>query len=440
MDKKKKRIICAAVIILVFGYWIYSIGDFGGTSKINVNWASDINQLEKTLTKESPGAFRQVSKKEFHKDLQQLIKETPKLSENDIRIKLKEIVASLKDDNTKVIYTDRKKVYPIGVFKEKNKYIVSDIISEYKEVLGSELIKINNRPVKDIEEACSRLIPNISKKNKDISWCIGGADILEFLKIVSGEQAKFTFKNSNGDIKEVNLEVQKEQEISDMATTAVFTDEKNNSPKPLCRSNMDQFWYEYIEQDKTLYCQFNVMSSAAYKILYEAPDPDAIDIYKKAEENDIDFFVKTKIDEFTKEGKYKSIDKLIIDLRFVNMPKLSLLRSFLDKTEKMEFINDKTKIYVITPSWETSSMIPELQKLKAAGRVTFYGEFNLKYQDYSNETTVKLDNSKIGVIYSREKDIKKLNSEFKPDFLIKVNNDDYKNGLDPIYDAIQGRK
>jgi len=446
MNKKKKRIICAVLIILVFGYWIYSIGDFGGSSKINVNWASDINQLEKTLTKESPGAFRQVSKKEFHKDLQQLIKETPKLSDSDITIKLIEIVASLKDNNTKAIDTDFKKVYPIRVTKMDSKYMVNDITSEYREILGSELIKINSSPMKDIEEACSRLIPNISKNNKDISWCIGGVDMLGYFKIVTGEQAKFTFKNSKGDIKEVNLMAQKEIEITNMtSSTTVFENEKINnekivSPKSVFRRNMDQFWYEYIEQDKTLYCQFNVMSNAAYKIFYEAPDPGAIEIYKKAEETDVDFFVKNKMDELINEGSSKNYDKLIIDLRFVAMPKLSLLRTFIEKIEKLQFKNSKTKLYVITPNYETSYMIPVFQKLKEAGKVTFYGENNLKYIEYSNETSVKLDNSKMIVLYSKEKDMKKLNSQFKPDFLIKVNTGDYVKGLDPIYDAIQGNK
>jgi len=126
MSRIKKGIIVVLIMTVVFGYWIYSIADSAGMGGQKINWVNDINQLEQTLVKESPGAFRQVSKKEFHKELQQLIKETSKLSDSDITIKLTDIVESLKDNNTHLVKKNSKVIiaYPLYLVKIKDKYLL----------------------------------------------------------------------------------------------------------------------------------------------------------------------------------------------------------------------------------------------------------------------------------------------------------------------------
>jgi len=436
--KKRKLIITGMLILLV--YWIYSINDSAGMSGAKVSWVNDINQLEETLTKESPGAFRNVSKKEFHKKLQELIKETSKMSDGDISIKLKEIVKSLKDENTDIILKDSafKKVFPVITFENANKYEVISIDNEHSQVLGGEIVKINDKSVKEIEDICKKLVYNTYKNNENLSVYLNDLEMLQFLKVVQGEEAKFTFKDVNGDIRSFDLTARASSTGYNMVSSPPKY-ESIKSTEPAFENNEQQIWYKCIEQDRTLYCKYSIISTVVYRVLQNVPDAKTMEVYKKMDE-DVYNNVENTLDDFVKEANNNNYEKLVIDMRFSFLLNPNVMKGFIEKIEKIQPLNKKSKIYIITPSSSATTIIPELQKLKATGKYIFYGEKNLSYQDFNNETIMNLKNSKIGVIYSKENDLKKLNSQFKPDFLIKMNTDDYYNGHDLIYDAIQGRK
>ena len=437
--KKVKFIIGVAIVVLI-AYWIYSINDSVAMGSGKVSWVNDLNQLEETLTKESPSAFRNVSKKEFHKKLQELIKETSKMSDSDIRIKLTEILASLNDNNLGVTYGNEitKKIFSLVTEQVEGKYRVIVVEEQDSEALEGELTKINNKSIKDIEESCKKLIPNIYKSGGIDGTYMNDLEILQYLKVVKGEQATFTVKKLNGETKNFDVKARFRSDGNKLVVAQSKYDTKNLN-NSIYKSGDGPIWYEYKEKDKALYCQCNLTFSGIYKILQSFPDAATLEAFKKTDET-IDMKAKSVIEDFIEEAKNKSYDKLIIDMRFTYLLNPKAMKYFVERIENIQPANRVAKIYIIAPCSGTTTIIPELQKLKATKKFVFYGEKNLSYQDYNNETVMKLKNFKIGIFYSKEKDFKKLNSQFKPEFLIKVNKEEYYNGFDPIYDAIKNRK
>jgi len=87
-----------------------------------------------------------------------------------------------------------------------------------------------------------------------------------------------------------------------------------------------------------------------------------------------------------------------------------------------------------------NSLVPEFKELKACGKTDFYRQRNIKYQDFNKKTLVMLKDTNLVLAYSKEKDIEKLNSMFKPDVLVNVSDDDLGWGYDPIYEVIVKHK
>ena len=438
MDKKKKRIILTVIMIVIIGYWIYSLVDSLDMAGAKVKWVNDINQLEQALVKESPGAFRYVSKKEFHKKLQKLIKETSKLSDSDIRIKLAEIVASLKDDNTRLIKEPSAdgRGYPLYAFKNKDSYIVLCIDEKYKEFLGNELIKINDKSIKEIEKRCESLLPNCKKENGDVVSFLGDTDMLKFLGVAYDKEAKFTFKKRSGESTEINLKV---CDYKDTRLVSKAFEETFESQKKLLYSSGDNsvFWYKSLEQNKVLYCLYNVYGIDVSRKIYEN------DMGQELNEESLEYYdgenkimIEERIDQLVLEAENKNFEKLIIDMRLMGSANKQILDGFVEKVNDIKHSNKSIKVYIITPISERSSIIPELKELKAQGSTIFYGQMNVKYRDNEKETLVILKNSNLILTYSKEKDMEKLNSVFKPDVIVKVSDEELRRGFDSIYEAI----
>lgn len=147
---KKGKVIATIVLVIavVIGIFAFKIFHRVTNSPMiksedrNEKFITDIEFLKKELPKKHKNLFFSKSKEEFNDEIDSLINNVSRYSDEEINGELAKIIVSINDSHTNVDIMGSL-AYPLSFFQFGDDIYLVDGDSEYKEYWGKKLVSIN---------------------------------------------------------------------------------------------------------------------------------------------------------------------------------------------------------------------------------------------------------------------------------------------------------
>lgn len=380
----------------------------------NSKWKKDLQYLQEALPNKHANLFFKIDEEQFNKDIDDLKNSVENLNDDEIIDGIYKIVASVGDGHTKVQRKFKKK-YPIQFFYFKDGIYVINTEDQYKESLYSKLIKINGQDIQAIKD---KLAPLIAQENdetikKVLPNYLSRPEILHGVKIIDNidSEVTFTFENKEGKIFNLNM-----KPLDSAESMNPIVDIEYDESYPLYMQNPNyNYWYKYLENDKTLYLKYN----------------ECVESNKSGKIDDFNNEVLNFIDN-------NKVEKFIIDMRDNEGGQENRLNAIIEGIKNRD-INNKKRFFVIVGRGTFSAAIVDIVNWKEETNATFVGEATSgKPNHYGSVKNFILPNSKLTVQYSTvyARTGNDESNSFIPDKTIEISIDDYVNKKDPVLDYI----
>lgn len=385
----------------------------------NKKWVKDIETLSSGLSSKHPNLYYKISKENFDKEVEELKNNVPKMNEDEIKVGMHKIVASVADSHTRV-YEKSETTYPIVTYCIKDDIYLIDTTEKYKDALYCKLVNINGKDMNNVKKELTSVIAfeNDMQIKKRIPSIIMNPDMMYGLHITPDKQKiEITFERSDKTQFTMEIEAEKRKLGSKLLSQNV-----NQNKLPLYMKNpREKYWFEYLKDSKTLYLKYNVCQNNKEKPFEQFNK----EVFKFIDNN--------------------NVEKFVIDIRNNSGGSDGIIRPLIDEIKKRDSINKKDKLYVIVGRDTFSSAIINAVQFKAETDATFVGECtSAKPDHFGSVDEFELPNSYISVTYSTKycevsKLYKCVTSEqntFTPDVLIENNIDDFINNRDAVLESI----
>ncbi|AQS11826.1 peptidase family S41 [Clostridium saccharobutylicum] len=380
----------------------------------NSKWKKDLDYLQEALPNKHANLFFKINEEQFNKEIDDLKNSVDNLNDDEIIDGIYKIVASVGDGHTKV-QRELKKRYPVQFFYFKDGIYVINTEDQYKESLYSKLIKINGQDIQAIKD---KLVPLIAQENdetikKVLPNYLFRPEILHGVKIIDNidSEVTFTFENKEGKIFDLNM---KPLDSTESINSVVDVQYDESYPLYMQNGNYN-YWYKYLENDKTLYLKYN----------------ECVESNKSGKIDDFNNEVLNFIDN-------NKVEKFIIDMRDNGGGQENRLNTIIEAIKNKD-INNKKRFFVIVGRRTFSAAIVDIVNWKEETNATFVGEATSgKPNHYGSVKNFIFPNSKITVQYSTvyARTGNDESNSFIPDKTIEISIDDYVNKKDPVLDYI----
>lgn len=371
-------------------------------------WVNDITYLEKTLPQVHKNLFFHLPEKEFHRQLDELKEKVPGYTDEQIEIELSVILAGIGDTHTGSNISAEYR-YPLEFHWFAEGIYITGANKEYVELLDARVITINGQK---IEEVVNKLRPVLGAANESwfktqIIYYLPMPGVLQYFGVSTSDEIELGVELVNGEEKKVRL-----QPISYKEYVAA---ERPAGPVPLYQSHPgENYWYEYLEEDKTIYLNYNSC--------------------QQMRDKPFEIFAK----EFWETVKNSEVEKLVLDIRDNRGGSSSILEPFIKEVKNSTF-NQPGRLYVIIGRDTFSSAILNAVRLKKETKACFVGEATGGEPNHYGEVKqFELPNSEKPIRYSTkyfkwvDEDINTL----APDQVIEETFHAYREGTDPVIEWI----
>lgn len=237
--------------------------------QINLNltveqWRADLRYFAEELPKRHKNAFHFMKHEEFENAVKQLNSDIPNLTKEQIFVRFMKLIAMVGDGHTSIeeqsllglgLYPIRYEIFQDGLF-------VQSTSVEYGDIVGGKVVKIGNIPVNEVLQKVQEISWGDNRNEQslkvEMSFLISCPKILQGLKIKESDEKVSVTVEKDGQQK--TLEVKAIKDIMsffrDGKRVNAFDKSTNLLPLYLKDSN-NQYWFEYLQDSKILYVQFN---------------------------------------------------------------------------------------------------------------------------------------------------------------------------------------
>ena len=281
--------------------------------------------------------------------------------------------------------------------------------------------------IKKVTDSISSLFVNENKaiyKSKSLTG-LHSTQLLRFFGFAKNDSIKITFQNSNLLTEKTLLP----EEIKDDDKIKI-----NPQNITFIRENKKKiFEKKYFEKEKILYVLYNSCVSKEEPSIYKG----------KPEETTLPSFLEFQ-NEVKKMLNDNPVEKLIFDMRLNSGGSYKQGDNFIREVVINSKIDKKGKLFVLIGRDTFSAAILNSRFFQENTKAIFVGEETMgKPNHYGFLNYFNLNNSKIEVSYSTEIVLttKKKNQEtMKPDYNVEETFEDYKNGIDPVFEFVKNYK
>lgn len=376
--------------------------------KRNELLVEDIEYFRKQLTKNHKNPFHNITKKEFNKNVDNLISKVGELTNEQVFVEINKIVASLGDAHTGMNYWDGYS-YPLKFYFFNDGIYVIDADKSLEDILHTKIKKINNVDINVVTEQLKTLISHENEfwVKERLPDYLSAPVFMYGLGIISNkDKTVFEFEKVDGEVIKKEINILEYGEKADYINSDNITDFQNE----------DYYWYEYLENDKVLYFKYNVCANM-----------DEISFNKFN-------------DNMFSEIKNYNIKKFVIDLRHNSGGNSSVINPFLESISKLVSTNPEMKVYIVTGRRTFSSGVMAVLDIKNSVSANVIGESTGGSPNCYGEVKVfELPNSRLPINYSI-KYFKLTNdgaNTITPDVIIEPEIQDYINNRDNIMEYIK---
>jgi hypothetical protein len=372
-------------------------------------WRKDLRYLAAELPARHVNPFFQVTRDEFDRAIDGLDKEIPFLKDFEVIVRMKQILAMIGDPHTflKVNFG----YYPLRLSWFKDGYYVTGTTSAYREILSSRLIQIGSTDVESAYSAVKKVISadnEVGRRKASEHFLLAPAVLKAFKILPQSETGQFIFEDAMKNRVPVDLRLPKEQ--------IDWIEKPDAESVPLYQKKSHvYYWYEYLEEFKTLYFQYN-----------RCREMEALPFAKFS-------------DELLKGIDTLPVARLIIDLRYNVGGDSGILWRFLQALRERPAINQKGRLFVVIGPETNSSGILNAAELQQYTNAVLVGEpTGAKPNMYGQIESFPLPNSSLEVFYSTNyfMRVKDDPPALIPDIAVVTTADDFFAGHDPVMDRI----
>ncbi|SEB81786.1 Anaphase-promoting complex, cyclosome, subunit 3 [Tenacibaculum sp. MAR_2009_124] len=298
---------------------------FGINTKKNMTrndeWSQDLLYLEKRINE-----LHYRLKNPISKEISEIKKDIPLLSDEQIVAKIMKVVGSLGNGHNLIIPTSTKKNtlkrLPVQFYQFNDGVFIVDADEGFQQWVGCKVDAIGNTPISEALEKTN--VVNARDNDMQTLW-LGSyylrlPDVLEDLGIVKdAKQVTVTLVNPKGKSQKVTMEP-----VSWNFTDFPKLPKLKNEQQPLFLSNKENpYWYKLLPEVNSIYIQFNIVTQKKTQSLEE-------------------FNLEVQ-NQMTQNG----IENLILDLRHNHGGNGSILPPMLRTMINFEVMNRKGKLFVV---------------------------------------------------------------------------------------------
>jgi hypothetical protein len=415
------------LILTVFSINIYS-------QEIETeNWITDLNFLKTELPKKHKNLFFKITKNEFENGIEKIIKQLDKDNDIETSIKLTQLIAKIGDSHTNLSIshiTKKRKIIPLDFMWFKEGLFISGTTKDNYEILDKKILSINGFKTKTIIDSLRTLFvdENIALINNNSSRLLDSNVLLKHFGFSKPNDSIYNLELSDikGEITQYKL---KEVE-NDIKFSKEKTFIKVNAEKPFYRNGSGKnFKEEYFANEKIYFIQYNKCISR--ETIEKFGDKETA--YKQPSFKEFEEKVLKTIEN-------SEIDKLIFDMRFNGGGSSYLAESLIDKISTNKKINKKGKLFVVVGNDTFSSAIFNTIYFKEKTQAIIIGEETSgKPNHFGYTKSFRLPYSEIKITYSSEfwKLTEGNDVSIVPDVKIENSYNDYKNGIDPVFEYVK---
>lgn len=394
---KLKKITCFSAFVFLSTIFTNEIKAQNLTSK---QFIEDLEFLKTELPKNHKNLFFNISEKDFNKKIQEIEKKSNSLNNNNFEIELYKLIKEIGDEHTRIepLYED---IFPLHFDFFKEGIFVTETDSANSDLLYKKLNGIEKQNTKMIIRNFNSIIKNDNSSYFSVYFqkFINNPKVLNGLNITKSiDETDYILDGNKIHI----TTIPKENYVS------------KNENNLLKYSRKDNYWYQFLNDEKVLY--FNYQSCS--------------------EEQNYSF--KSFCDKLFNEIENKKPEKIIIDLRNNEGGNSGILDPFLEKLKNND-LNKKGSLFVLIGKHTFSSALMNAVDLKRNYHSILIGESTSgNVNHYGESRGFRLPNSKIIVGYSTKywETWKGYKGALIPDIAIEYSIYNFKNNIDKAIDYV----
>src|SRR5262245_9702 len=241
------------------------------------NWRDDLRYMAQEMPKRHRNLFHTTTRERFDAAVRQLDGRIPRLERHQIIVEMARIVATVGDGHTAVqglLYGDKVgfRYYPIALYLFKDGLFVYAAAPPYSSTVGWKVTRIGKAAADDAARAVSDLVcrDNEMAIKERVPLLLTTPEILHAVGLIDDmERASFVVERE-GKTETLELKpVEGPRPSNDnwalgqrFSRLPDWVDARDpSSPVPLwLRRPEDYFWFEYLDDSKTAYVQYNDVS------------------------------------------------------------------------------------------------------------------------------------------------------------------------------------
>lgn len=168
-------------------------------------WRADLRCLYDSLKSGHASLFHYTSKGAFDKKYLEIYNEIPMMSREKIFLRFQQFISLAGDGHTMLLHPGRTRRFPLDFFIFGNKIVLVKSDTLYRQVLGLELIRVNNHPIREIMDSLSTIVVHgessayILKQKAERLPLTGYLESFGFVD--ESDSSAFLFRNGRNKIK-----------------------------------------------------------------------------------------------------------------------------------------------------------------------------------------------------------------------------------------------
>lgn len=393
-------------------------GGAGPAKSTREDRIADVDFLARELPRLHKNLYFKIKAPEFKAQVERFKASLPGLNEDEFRVELSRLVASIGDAHTS-LRPPAEHAFPLVLYGFKEGIFLTNTTREHGDLLYKKLVAVDGHPVADVLAAYGGILSheNEAQLKYAIPQILASAEALHGLRLISDAgKAVFTFEDASG--RRTDAAMTPLPMGAGLPSLAVDT--RGASAEPLyTRDRSKPYWFAALPESKAVYIKYNSC--------------------REMKDRPFAVFIKAAF------AAAESIpaERLIVDLRNNGGGDSSLFGPFFRALSNSPRVNVKGRLFVIVGRQTFSSAVLNAIDLRKRTPAIFVGEpTGGKPNHFGEVKTMRLPRTKLEVSYSTKyfQQAYEDTPSLMPDVTIELSIADYKARRDPVLEAILSGK
>jgi tetratricopeptide (TPR) repeat protein len=323
-------------------------------------WRHDLLFVETEVKRMHYQPFRQVSQAQFETELRRLREDVPRLTDNQIIVRLMRVMSLIGDGHTILFpefIPEWRQTVPVQfeLFQEGLFVIAAD--PKYAELVGAKVLRFGQQPAEQVIHVVGPIISRDNEQGvlRSIVTYVRYPQVLNALGLVpQSDRMELTVRDADGKTRTASIAaVEIDSDFNRIFGHPKWMTAYQVTPGPMplyLKDRRTNYWFEYLTEKKIVYFQFNLVVNSTTEPLNAFVER----LFKFVDEHDV--------------------EKLIIDMRWNNGGNALMLMPLINGLVRSGKINRNGHLFVLVGRYTFSAAIPAAALIERHTNAIFVGE------------------------------------------------------------------